>query len=143
MRLQRSDACYARARVISVSEAVMNRVLKGFIIAPIILGILMSIVNVLFGGIDFSFSGFLIVAVLYSIFAYFFTALLALPTYLIMKKLSNEKNISYLATSVCGAVIGIVVGVILMSGATHIISLSIFCVLGFGLSNIFWHIALK
>ena len=64
----------------------MNRVVNGFIISPMVLGLLMSIFNGLFGDSEFHFVPIMIGFVIYSLFAYFFTALLAVPAYFIVKK---------------------------------------------------------
>jgi len=121
----------------------MSRVFKGFIFAPIILGLLMSVYNVLFGDLEFDIRAIIFGTLIYSIFAYFFTLLLALPTYLIAKKIVGEKSISYSVTSICGGILGLAVGAFLMSGVNHTASLLMFCALGFVLSNLFWYIALK
>ena len=121
----------------------MNRVVKGFIISPMALGLLMSIFNALFGDSEFHFVPIMIGFVIYSLFAYFFTALLAVPAYFIVKKNRREKGITYSITSIVGFIAGIGAGIFLMSGIAHIPSVFLFGVIGFGLSNIFWYIAIK
>ena len=121
----------------------MNRVLKGFIIAPITLGLLMSIYNISFEGIKSDLSVLIFGTVLYSFFAYFFTLLLALPSYFIVKKIYGDRKITYLTTSICGATLGLTVDAFLMSGEIHGIPLLLFGLLGLVLSTLFWYIALK
>ena len=57
----------------------MNRAAKGFIVSPLVLGLLMSLFNALFGDSEFHFTSILIGFVIYSLFAYLFTLVLAVP----------------------------------------------------------------
>ena len=121
----------------------MNRAAKGFIISPLILGLLMSLFNALFGDSEFHFTPILIGFVIYSLFAYLFTLVLAVPAYLIVKKNQKENGITYSITSIIGFISGVSVGVFLMSGFARLPSILLFGLLGFGLSNMFWYIAIK
>lgn len=118
----------------------MNRIVKGFILAPLLFSLALSVQISLFsgGGPGVFFYGFL----LYAGVSYLFTVMIALPLFIVFKKFNGGKNPSYLVTSVAGVAIGALVGLALSSayGAYASLVLGLF---GLLLSNLFWFIAIR
>lgn len=121
----------------------MNRVVIGFIFSPLVLAFILSVWNTLSGESPTKdLTSILFGVALYALIAYFFTFTLALPSYLITKKLLNGKPIPYLTVSIFGFLLGAFVGA-LISGFTHMMPPVWFGGIGLVLSNIFWLIAIR